>query len=86
MDILEKLPSVNAERESVIQASVNCARIFATSGAAIGPVASGRIFDVSGSYAIAFSVFAAMWLGAALAIYACLPLEQEIVRLRTRTT
>jgi len=28
MDILEKLPSVNAERESVMQASVNCARIF----------------------------------------------------------
>jgi len=62
------------------------AGIFATIGAAIGPVAAGRIFDVSGSYAIAFSVFAAMWLGAALAIFACLPLEQEIVRLRTRTT
>jgi len=28
MDILEKLPGVNAERESVLQASVNCARIF----------------------------------------------------------
>jgi MFS family permease len=58
------------------------AGIFATIGAAVGPVAAGRIFDVSGSYAIAFGVFAAMWLGAALAIYACIPLEQELVRLR----
>jgi nitrate/nitrite transporter NarK len=58
------------------------AGILATIGAAIGPVAAGRIFDVSGSYAIAFGVFAAMWLGAALAIYACIPLEQEIARLR----
>ncbi len=62
------------------------AGIFATIGAAIGPVAAGRIFDVSGSYAIAFGLFAAMWLGAALAIYACIPLEQEIARLRLRTT
>ena len=58
------------------------AGIFATIGAAVGPVAAGRIFDVSGSYAIAFGVFAAMWLGAALAIYACIPLKQEIARLR----
>jgi MFS family permease len=58
------------------------AGIFATIGAAVGPVAAGRIFDVSGSYAIAFGIFAAMWLGAALAIYACIPLKQEIARLR----
>ena len=58
------------------------AGIFATIGAAIGPVTAGRIFDVSGSYAIAFGVFAAMWLGAALAIYACIPLKQEVARLR----
>jgi MFS family permease len=58
------------------------AGIFATIGAAVGPVAAGRIFDVSGSYEIAFGVFAAMWLGAALAIYACIPLRQEIARLR----
>ena len=61
------------------------AGIFATIGAAIGPVAAGRIFDVSGSYATAFGVFATMWLGAALAIYACVPLEQEMVRLNRRT-
>jgi len=41
---------------------------------------------VSGGYAIAFVVFAAMWLEAALAIYACNPLEQEIVRLHARKT
>jgi MFS family permease len=58
------------------------AGILATIGAAIGPVAAGRIFDVSGSYAVAFGTFAAMWLAAALAIYACIPLEQEIARLR----
>jgi len=48
-------------------------------------VAAGRIFDVSGSYAMAFGVFTAMWLGAALAIYACVPLEEEIARLNPRT-
>ncbi len=58
------------------------AGILATIGAAIGPVAAGRIFDVSGSYAVAFGTFAAMWLAAAVAIYACIPLEQEIARLR----
>jgi MFS family permease len=56
------------------------AGIFATIGAAIGPVAAGRMFDVSRSYGIAFGVFAAMWLGAALAIYECLPLQQEVAR------
>src|SRR6202030_4461312 len=59
------------------------AGILATIGAAVGPVAAGRIFDVSGSYAVAFGTFAAMWLAAALAIYACIPLEQEIARLST---
>jgi MFS family permease len=58
------------------------AGILATIGAAIGPVAAGRIFDVSGSYVIAFSTFAAMWLCAALAIYACIPLEQALAGLR----
>jgi hypothetical protein len=37
---------------------------------------------VSGSYAIAVGVFAAMWLGAVLAIHACIPLKQEVARLR----
>jgi MFS family permease len=55
--------------------------VFGTIGAAIGPVAAGRIFDVTGSYVSAFSVFAAMWLGASLAIFACLPLAREQARL-----
>ena len=61
------------------------AAIFSTVGFAIGPVAAGRIFDVSGSYGVAFVVFAALWMGAALAIYACLPFEEELARLRPRT-
>jgi MFS family permease len=61
------------------------AAIFSTVGFAIGPVAAGRIYDVSGSYAIAFGVFAVMLLGASLAIYGCIPLEGEIARRRLRT-
>jgi MFS family permease len=57
--------------------------IFFTVGAAIGPVAAGRVFDVSRSYALAFAVFAAMWFGAAVAIYACRPLDEELARLGT---
>jgi sugar phosphate permease len=57
--------------------------IFGTIGAAIGPVAAGRIFDLSGSYAVAFVVFAVMWSGAALAIAGCRPLEHEAARLAT---
>jgi MFS family permease len=61
------------------------AAIFSTVGFAIGPVAAGRIYDVSGSYAIAFGVFAVMLLEASLAIYGCIPLEGEIARRRLRT-
>jgi MFS transporter, OFA family, oxalate/formate antiporter len=56
--------------------------IFGTIGAAIGPVAAGRIFDLSGSYEVAFIVFAAMWTAAAIAIAGCRPLEREEARLR----
>ncbi len=55
--------------------------IFGTIGAAIGPVAAGRIFDLSGSYEVAFLVFAAMWTAAALAITGCRPLAHEQARL-----
>ena len=51
--------------------------MFATAGAAIGPVLAGRIFDVSGSYSSAFSVFVAMWLLASASIFACQPLSAE---------
>ncbi len=45
--------------------------MFATAGGAIGPVLAGRIFDVSGSYSAAFGAFVAMWLIAAVSIFAC---------------
>ena len=51
--------------------------LFATAGGAIGPVLAGRIFDVSGSYSAAFSVFVAMWLIAGVSIFACQPLSAE---------
>ena len=76
------IQSLGLRRLGSVQAA---AGIFATIGAAIGPVAAGRIFDVSGSYAMAFGVFTAMWLGAALAICACVLLEEEIARLNRRT-
>ena len=49
--------------------------MFATAGAAIGPVLAGHIFDVSGSYDAAFGVFVAMWFAAAVSIFACRPLS-----------
>ena len=57
--------------------------MFATAGAAIGPVLAGRIFDVSGSYSAAFSVFVAMWLLATASIFACQRLSAAQSRLAT---
>ncbi|MFZ0887805.1 MAG: MFS transporter [Candidatus Binataceae bacterium] len=51
--------------------------LFNTIGGAVGPIAAGRIFDVSGSYANAFELFAVMLLLGGIATYACLPLEAE---------
>ncbi len=53
------------------------AGVFNTIGAAVGPVLAGRIFDVSGSYALAFEIFAAMCVLGALATRSCRPLEAE---------
>ncbi|HYL60718.1 MAG TPA: MFS transporter [Candidatus Acidoferrales bacterium] len=51
--------------------------IFATIGGALGPVLAGRIFDVSGSYAVALEMFALMSVVAGGGAFMCLPLEVE---------
>jgi MFS family permease len=51
--------------------------VFFTFGAAVGPIATGRIFDVTGSYEIAIASFSAMALTSALAIFGCRPLDRE---------
>jgi nitrate/nitrite transporter NarK len=51
--------------------------IFFTLGAAVGPIATGRIFDATGSYGIAIASFFAMVLMCAVAIFGCRPLDRE---------
>ncbi len=55
--------------------------MFATAGAATGPIVAGRIFDVTGSYTAALTLFVAMWFFSAASIFACLPLRSERSRL-----
>ncbi len=55
--------------------------MFATAGAAVGPILAGRVFDVTGSYTAAFGLFVAMWFFAAASIFACQPLDAEQSRL-----
>jgi MFS family permease len=55
--------------------------IFFTFGAAVSPIITGRIFDVTGSYAIVISSFAAMLILCSLAMLGCRPLGREQVRL-----
>jgi nitrate/nitrite transporter NarK len=43
--------------------------ISGTLGAAAGPVLTGRIYDVTGSYNLAFMLHAAVFLAAALAFH-----------------
>jgi len=54
--------------------------VFFTLGAAISPVVTGRIFDVTGSYSIAIWSFVAMYLICSLAILSCRPLRREPMR------
>ena len=54
--------------------------VFFTFGAAISPVVTGRIFDVTGSYSIAIWSFVAMYLICSLAILGCRPLGREPMR------
>lgn len=58
------------------------AGIANTVGAALGPVITGRIYDISGSYTLAFEFFVAMCIAGALISMACQPLEVEEARLR----
>jgi MFS family permease len=55
--------------------------VFYTAGAAVSPIITGRIFDVTGSYAIALTAFVAMLSVCALAIFGCRPLDREQARL-----
>jgi MFS family permease len=51
--------------------------VFYTAGAAVSPIITGRIFDVTGSYAIALTAFVAMLVMCALAIFGCRSLDRE---------
>ena len=49
------------------------AGVFTMSGAAFGPSIAGLIFDGTGSYQMAFTIFAAMSMVAILVIYFAKP-------------
>lgn len=55
--------------------------VFFTFGAFVSPIVTGRIFDVTGSYAIAISSFIAMGIICAFAIFGCRSLDYEQERL-----
>jgi MFS family permease len=55
--------------------------IFATIGFATGPIVTGRIYDVTGSYAVAIMSFIGVSVVCAIAILACLPFDEERSRL-----
>ena len=52
-----------------------------TIGAAIGPISTGRIYDLMGSYSYAFDLFVIACILGALATLGCLSLESEQSRL-----
>ncbi|HEY6418992.1 MAG TPA: MFS transporter [Candidatus Binataceae bacterium] len=54
--------------------------IFNTLGAVVGPIATGRIYDATGSYSIAFEIFVVMSILGATATLACMSLESEQAR------
>ena len=57
------------------------AALAETTGAALGPLVTGRIFDLTGSYTTAFELFIVMQMLAAVAAFACLPLSVEQSRI-----
>jgi cyanate permease len=52
-----------------------------TIGAAIGPIGTGRIYDLTGSYSYAFDLFVIACILGALATLGCLSMESEQSRL-----
>jgi MFS family permease len=56
------------------------AGLFNTTGAVVGPVVTGMIFDWTGSYVTAFEIFVVLCALGAAATSACLPLEHEQAR------
>lgn len=54
--------------------------LFVTSGASIGPVVTGRIFDVTHGYQDAFFLFIVMLIAAGAISLGCLPLSVEQAR------
>ncbi len=58
--------------------------IFYTMGAAISPIATGRIFDLTGSYQMAIAAIAVMLILATAALFGCRPLAAEQARLQAR--
>jgi CP family cyanate transporter-like MFS transporter len=55
--------------------------VFFTFGAALSPIVTGRIFDLTGSYSIPISSFVVMYIICSLAILGCRPLDLEQMRL-----
>jgi nitrate/nitrite transporter NarK len=54
--------------------------IFNTIGAFVGPVGAGKIYDLSGSYTLAFDVFVVMCILGAAVAFSCRSLESEQAR------
>jgi MFS family permease len=55
--------------------------IAGTLGATLGPVAAGRIFDMTGSYAGAFQMFIVLDIVGAIAAFACQPYTSRSSRI-----
>ncbi len=62
------------------------AGVFNTAGAFVGPMMLGKIFDGTGSYAVAFQICFVLSILGAAATWACLPYETEQERSRGRIT
>jgi len=73
--------SMGLKRFGFISGITGLAQTF---GAAVGPLAAGKIFDVTGSYAVAFELMIAADIVGALAVFFCRSFAAE--RSRRRST